>query len=361
MKPKFLLTALISLLLFSAATAENKATVVAYCPAPGQFINTLPACSADADSVTVAAQAQKNIERGSLVSLGGFGGYIIFRFDKPVANSPEEYDLMILGNAASNSSEPGIITVSRDKNHNGLPDDEWYEIHGSEHTNATFNYAITYHKPSADDDAAENVIDNYIRWEDNEGGSGWLAKNSFHYQSYYPIWIKSESMTFTGTRLPDNSNYEDGIYKLHPFDWGYADNYPNTNTEKCSIKIDWAKDADGNAVNLQEIDFVKIYSGQNIVRGGGASIGEASPEIAKIIDLHSDGTGSASPLTEFSFYTAGTTLVFSQPTPSVGAIYNITGTRLLQIPAGEKIVNLDGFKRGIYIMKFSNRTIKFIL
>lgn len=361
MRYKYILTAFM-IMTINAVQAENKATAVAYCPAPGQFINTLPACSADADSVAVAAQAQKNIDRGSLVSLGGFGGYIIFRFDKPVVNQPEQYDLLILGNASSNSAEPGIIAVCRDDNNNGLPDDEWYEIYGSEHANSTFHYSITYHKPSAENDAATGIVEQYIRWEDNQGGQGWLAKNSFHEQSYYPEWIKSETMTFSGTRLPDNAKYEDNIYKLHPFEWGYADNHPNKDEEKCSVKIDWAMDKDGNPANLTEINFVKIYTGQNVVRGGGSSIGESSPEISAVIDLHSVGTEITMPSTDTDIccHLSGTTLHFTQALTEQGSIYSITGIKLLSVPAGTKSIDLNHIANGIYIVRFADKTVKFV-
>ena len=38
----------------------------------------------------------------------------------------------IQGNAFDSSNEPGIVWVMQDVNGNGLPDDEWYELRGSE-------------------------------------------------------------------------------------------------------------------------------------------------------------------------------------------------------------------------------------
>ena len=61
------------------------------------------------------------------VSLGGFGGYIVVGFDHSIDNSGD-YDLGILGNSFSGSSEPGIVWVMQDENGNGLPDDTWYEL-----------------------------------------------------------------------------------------------------------------------------------------------------------------------------------------------------------------------------------------
>ena len=97
----------------------------------------------------------------------------MFCFDHEVLNVAGEYDMKILGNGfysatqkadepLGGSSEPGIVMVSRDDNGNGLPDDEWYELAGSEETNekTLFNYSITYYRPN-DDTPAET----YIRWE----------------------------------------------------------------------------------------------------------------------------------------------------------------------------------------------------
>lgn len=76
--------------------------------------------------------------------------------------------------------------VAYDKNQNGRPDDdEWYEIAGSAHEDATLelwydkavaagndvktyrNYEITYYRPEKEPTTAEER-EMYIRWEDNQ-------------------------------------------------------------------------------------------------------------------------------------------------------------------------------------------------
>ena len=44
----------------------------------------------------------------------------------------------------------------------------------------------------------------YISWIDSEGTQGYIAKNTFHEQSYYPMWINEDEITFTGTCLASN-------------------------------------------------------------------------------------------------------------------------------------------------------------
>ena len=81
-----------------------------------------------------------------MISLGGFGGYVVVGFDHTIANREGSRDFRVLGNAfyaianpdpnapEGGSCEPGGIMVAYDVNKNGKPDeDEWYEIAGSAH------------------------------------------------------------------------------------------------------------------------------------------------------------------------------------------------------------------------------------
>ena len=271
-------------LLLSLSTLANNVTIVAYQPAPGQFVNTMPKATADADSVSMAQAANTMIERGSLVSLGGFGGYVIAKFDRPITNEvADDYDFRIFGNAYTNSSEPGVVWVSADVNNNGLPDDPWYELYGSEAERSTRPYKIIYYRPTKADDDATTSVAEYISWRDNYGATGFIPKNAFHKQSYYPLWLAADSLVYEGTLLPDNANDVNGdgsLWHLHSYEWGYADNLANADIEGCSFKMEWANDAEGQAANLESIDFVKIHTGINKVNG--STIGECSTEISGI-------------------------------------------------------------------------------
>ena len=222
-----------------------------------------------------------------MLSLGAFGGYIIVGFPEPVPNVKGEYDFKIYGNAYYNpnawedrpggSSEPGIVWVSQDTNRNGLPDDEWYELAGSEYGKDTEirNYEITYYRPEP--------LDGDVRWTDNQGASGSLRRNVFHLQeSYYPLWETRGQMTFSGTRLKDNAVNENGTWVSYAYPWGYADNHPNQ-SEFSQFKIDWAVGKDGQPVMLEEIDFVKVVSAINQDAG---DVGELSTEITGVENLH---------------------------------------------------------------------------
>ena len=254
--------------------------VFEYLPAPGQFINTLPEATANDTPETMRQKAEAALTKGSMISLGGFGGYLVFGFDHTIVNKDGK-DFVVHGNAFNGFGEPGVIMVSYDTNKNGLPDDEWFEIAGSEYHKPTTvrNYEITYYKP-----ASEPINPNepeYIRWTDNQGQSGYISKNSFHTQTYYPLW-KGDSYTFKGTFIEANLYEQSGNWLNPPYDWGYADNFPNTDA-RTQIDIDWAVDNNGNQIQLKGIDFVKVYTANRAEAGW---TGELSTEISGFTDLN---------------------------------------------------------------------------
>lgn len=274
-----------------------------FCPAPGQFVNTLPAFEEGDTHESITLKTQEILLDGGLVSLGAYGGYIVMGFDHMVENRPGVYDLQVLGNAiksnagqAGGSSEPAVVYVSHDANGNGLPDDEWYELAGSEYGKAQTlrDYTVTYYRTPEDHVATPTtgtaVIDNtYIRWTDNEGGEGYVEKNSFHRQDYWPQWLAGEeTLTFTGVRPAPNAvdlsgkgtNYFQAAYA-----WGYADNRPN-NDNASKLDLQWAVDAQGRPANLPGIHFVKV---QSAVMQNCGWVGETSTEVAGALDLHMTG------------------------------------------------------------------------
>lgn len=315
--------------------------VYEYRPAPGQFINTMPVCRVGepVDSVLARCQAAicghidtvtttfhgQTITRidtvwaESMISLGGYGGYVIVGFDHPVVNM-HTYDFEIQGNAFvsdrethGGSSEPGIVMVGVDMDGDGVPSDgdKWYELAGSEyhHPKTQHDYEITYYRPNESKQRTPSRVDpylndtTYIRWTSNDvdpdSTSGYMSRNTYHAQPYWPLWLQGEeTMTFKGTKLRCNAidmgaNEGNAYYVQYFFDWGYVDNLPN-NPARVSqpegiynpgFKIDWAVDEQGNHVNLTHIDFIKIYNAMNQYCGW---TGETSTEVAAGIDFHPD-------------------------------------------------------------------------
>ena len=270
---------------FRAADASSNASiskVYEYTPAPGQFINDGVTLTSPEEACSYAFE---RLSQGQFVSLGAFGGYLIAGFDHSVESSTDGgFDLQITGNAHSSSSEPGIIWVSQDENGNGLPDDTWYELRGSEYGKPETwqDYAVTYYRPSSNGTS--------IEWTDNRGSSGSVDYiPAYHSQeTYFPLWITADSYTLRGTRLEDRLVDENGNGSLwigHPFDWGYADNWSGTDPDIDKFRISDAVRWDGEPADLTYIDFVKIQCG---VQAKGGWTGEQSTELTLIRDLHID-------------------------------------------------------------------------
>ncbi|MDR6488842.1 hypothetical protein J2799_003377 [Chryseobacterium vietnamense] len=279
------------------------AKVLEFRPAVGQFMNEIPEYLPGNTAANMLQKANESLVGGNstMISLGGYGGYVVFGFDHTIPNLNGR-DFKVLGNAffgndaadqRSGSCEPGIIMVAYDRNKNGKPDnDEWYEIAGSEYfKNATVrDYSITYHKPDENKTPVPGTefwqTDvEYIKWSDNLGNQGFKTKNTFHAQSYYPLWFTESSYGFSGTRLANNfyDQNGDGSYWVgKSYDFGYADNAPN-NDEASNIDISWAVDRSGKYVKLPGVDFMKIYTGVNQEAGW---LGEVSTEVAGAYDLH---------------------------------------------------------------------------
>lgn len=268
----------------TSAYSKYIAQVFDYLPSVGQFTNKLPLYEAGDTKATMVTKAGKALigEKSTMISLGGYGGYVVFGFDHTIINKTDQRDFKVLGNGFAGSSEPGIIMVAFDKNKNGVPDDnEWYEIAGSEYTNPKTikNYSIEFQKPTVED-----VVPNpqYIKWTDNQGNSGYKTKNIYHKQSYYPLWFGDNQLKFSGSLLPNNYTENNGIWTGKQYAYGYADNGQNS-SEDSNIDIDWAVDKNGNKVKLMGIDFIKVYTATNQEAGW---LGEISTEVIGAYDLH---------------------------------------------------------------------------
>ncbi|MCD4710183.1 MAG: T9SS type A sorting domain-containing protein [Bacteroidales bacterium] len=280
------------------AGAQYITEVMEYKPAPGQFINSMPwGCP-------VSARSPEGGVNGTL-SLGAFGGYVIFRFETAVENdsdNPFGIDFTIFGNPMTEWSEPGVVWVMRDNNENGLPDDTWFELAGSDYyfSSTLKDYRVTYTNPGGDE--ARDVP-----WEDHLGNSGVLRANSAHTQPYYPLTdsfpdVSADGYTLTGTLIQGaiDVDHPPGNKSLTRA-FGYADNQirgsgshtvpdnPYTpeveNSGGDAFDISWAVGGDGNFVDLDHIHFVKV---QNGVLHEGGWLGELSTEMTGAVDVAAD-------------------------------------------------------------------------
>ena len=234
---------------------------------------------------------------------------------------------------------------------------QWYELAGSEYyTTEIHDFSITYHKPTAEEGEHKqfcSVYDNYIKWEatwtengERRDSTGYHIKNSFHKQTYWPLWEKGETLTFSGGKLPNNGIDRSGkgtywvLYRYAPDAYGYVDASLNTD-DYSTFDIDWAVDKDGKHVDLEEINFVKVVCGIFQYCGW---LGETSTEVAGFQDLHLIEGYDDNPIIITPKQPTG----ISNPTVSSkkdGYIYDLTGRRVTSPSRGIYIKN----GRKIYI------------
>ena len=265
-----------------------------YLPAPGQFVNT----------PDWGSNPETTLTNNGGVTLGAFGGSIVYRFDEPITNDPNNpygVDFIVFGNVFNNSdgssapgaSEPASVMVSNDG-------ETWYELAGSlYYEDSTLrNVTVTY--TNADTTFA-GAVD--IPWTDSLGNSGAVPANSYHSQPYYPNPEKynpyqngagkndtytAESVSFTGSRIAKGTQpvfgYGDNHYSPANGRDNVASNpYKSEHLMNCNgdgFDIAWAVDTAGLPVALESVKYVKIYN-PNLADGG--ATGEVSPEILAIL------------------------------------------------------------------------------
>ncbi|MDE7129092.1 MAG: cell surface protein [Alistipes sp.] len=268
-----------------------------YTPAPGQFVNDVEKGGFSGENTYEAANAfaASRLLNNRFISLGSWGGYIVVGFDHSIMASGGN-EIAIAGNQFDTSSEPGIIWVMQDTNGNGLPDDEWFELRGSEtgKPETRQRHAAIYTRPSA-----ARASSPWLTIDGEQGTVDYLA--SYHSQDYYyPAWVESDRLTLYGTRLQSRTWRDESVpteyWILDPFGWGYADNYGCDRVENWTPSDDPALDsrsvvtyhhisnamnADGSPADLAWIDFIKVQTG---VLDKAGWLGENSTSIVSIAD-----------------------------------------------------------------------------
>lgn len=244
------------------------------------------------------------------ISLGNFGGYMTFYYDKAITddpNNPYGIDFTVFGNSNGGASfaEPGNVLVSEDGK-------TWYTLAGSEHydAGARWDYQVTYKN-----------VEGLAHYSDNDGNSGAVSyNNAFGNMRYptklcYPLyqWKDGEEneMTVSGVRLYGSKAQKgDGLElsgngALPAF--GYVDVHTNSSTTAGTgedvnllttpvgnpytdsyngygdgMDLKWAVDAAGNPVDVsnKEFHYVKVQTASFI---NGGAIGEKSTEVSAVV------------------------------------------------------------------------------
>lgn len=353
---KAIASAIISLVTTGSFAQTQKVEVLEYHPAPGQFVNTLPEAEKGDTHGAVCARCTESLNEGELIHLGTYGGYITIQFDHAVQNKLGS-DLRIMGNGFYSASdpkygketiggsfEPGIVYVGVGSS---IESAQWYELAGSEYyTGEIHDFSITYHKPTAETGEHKqnfSSYDNYIYWESSwtENGkrktdSGYHIKNTFHSQSYWPVWEDGETITFKGGRLPDNAIDYSGkgtnwvLYRYSKDSYGYVDASLNTD-DYSTFDISWAVDEDGKHVDLDEVNYIKVVSAMFQYCGW---LGETSTEVSGFVDLHLEDGYDEHPIIITPKNATPITTVKEEGRGKDPYYYNLMGVKTLSPSAG---------------------------
>lgn len=328
----------------NAVLAQPK--FVAYLPGYGQFTNERPNQGYWGDAYVAGNIGRKNMINNMVqtgVSLGSFGGFAVFDFgDEGISNSPSNkygVDFIVYGNAFNGNAEPGGVQVSADGNN-------WYNIAGSRHyrDDTIWNYTVEHKNPTPDDDNITAVYDGnaytdiYTYFDKKqarpnfpiEAGTGEIRYNSWHEHSWYPLYgnyfvprnsgetplanleLTNSFATYTPKSVENPSELKLKGTKINftsmsaaDYTFGYCDVHSNGNTPGMvtnpyaatastmggdGIDISWAVDANGNPVNLEQIRYVRIYTG---VMKDNPPFGETSTEVCGIYKVSETGSGAA--------------------------------------------------------------------
>ncbi|MDR0629863.1 MAG: hypothetical protein LBG24_09555 [Treponema sp.] len=197
-------------------------------------------------------------------SLGSAGGYEVWAVEPRTSYKIE-------GNPMEAWREPGVVWMQEDNNGNGLPDELWYELPGSDETapvrknQITRRYALTYFK--TDDHGTKNEYGQLIKevyWADSRGRAG-MIPGGFP----TPWGVVGGWVTYTGTLLRDDGQIFAAGYNMDGLE-GYVDCAdPNFSVSK-------AVRADGTAANLTAVKFIRV---QTSMFRYGDIFGDVSTEI----------------------------------------------------------------------------------
>jgi hypothetical protein len=170
--------------------------------------------------------------------------------------------------------------MQEDRNGNGLPDEMWYELPGSDETDnarknlITRRYAVTYFK--TDGKSMTNEYGQLIRgvyWVDSKGRTGMIPGG---FPDKY--WgVEGNRVTYTTTLLRDDGDIFCNGYNMRDLDryvdCSSDDQFPTSRAVK----------ADGTPVNLSAVKFLKV---QTSMFRYGDIFGDVSTEIR-----YADGLG----------------------------------------------------------------------
>ncbi len=250
--------------------------VISYLPGEGQFVNDpnfnnpVKALGAPVGGGTTDPDQTK------LVTLGGFGGSITLGFNFTVrddAGNPFGIDCIVFGNAFFVGGNPDIrfaeaavIEISRDVNENGLADDPWYLIPGSDLPDPVNQMRNGYFVLPDIPYASPPLF--------NENTDG--TESFWGYGDMTPVLLLGD---LDGDNVIDNPFIKPNMFYTRPDDPWMVGITPGS----CGgdgFDIAWAVDPVTNLpAGITGFDFIRITTGAD---GSAGQFGEVSTEIGGV-------------------------------------------------------------------------------
>jgi len=287
------------------AQSDFASTVVSYTPAPGQLVNNASFNDPGRALGPPVAGGTIAPDNTSLVTLGGFGGAITLAFDHTVLDDPHNtlgLDFIVFGNAFwsggnpnSSFAEPGTIEISLDTNNDGVANDPWFLIPGSNLPTT----AQTVQSQEWDNDPQTPLPPATIAWYPTGAPSpmttfGFLLPapldpGAWGYADLSPTLILGDLTGANGSPGDNSLNNPEDNPAIDPAEFYTVPDDPFTvgvdpnSGGGDALDIAWAIDANtGASANLAGFDFVRITTAVNATLG---PLGEVSTEIDAIADV----------------------------------------------------------------------------
>jgi len=292
--------------------------VLEFTPAPGQFVNHPDFSDPGRALGSPSGGGTSAPNNTSVVSLGGFGGYIVLGFDHTIADDPLNpfgLDAIVFGNAYWVGGDPerhwaecATIEISLDENKNGLADDTWYLIPGSHIIDPLSQFVIEQWDDDIKDELYPPDDDSWIpagfsgTWETvafalpakvfgssivtNPAANG-NAEGIYGYGDYSPTLVLGD---VNGDDVVDDTTITPQEFYSTPDDPLTAGMTTGSGGGD-AFDIAWAIDPSSGAdAKLSGFDFIRLTSA---VDSMSPIFGEKSAEIDAVADVAPDPFGDA--------------------------------------------------------------------
>lgn len=196
------------------------------------------------------------------ISVGSWGGSVVFSFDHTIVNIPDSADFQVHCDYP-NTQPLSIVSVAYDKNKNGKPDeDEWFEIKGEHFSTESeikdYEVTVTSAQVNYDEDWGEYFLISYD-WKDNKGKA-----ETYEMQDFCPTgdplgfgFFPGFTSKDAGEKLLDGWEFPMPLKgKIVTPQKSNARYVPQTE----NFDIAWAVDKSGKEAFLPGIDFIKIQN-----------------------------------------------------------------------------------------------------